>query len=105
MQDHKPAKLDALMYGIFTVTATFSAFMLPVFILALIKNFSLNSAFPHWLLFGYFFCILFSALYHSLFRIKYLSFDLKLGKAVKIIGIIINLVIILGTLALIFLLP
>jgi hypothetical protein len=88
----------ALMWGLFSATATVCAFILPIFIWHHIHT-NFNSAYPAWLISVYMGFIFFCALYHSLYRIKALCEDFGCkGVKSKIISLLISSLLIIGIL-------
>lgn len=63
-----------------------SAFILPIHFWAILSNASIKL--DSLLLRGYFFILIIAALYHGLYRIKTILFDLGLEKYQKIIGLL-----------------
>lgn len=81
----------------FSATATFSAFVLPAFIVGTVKTETLYSG-PIWFLKVYTAITIFCALYHSLYRVKTIAFDLDLPPlAQKFTKLAANLLILAGT--------
>ncbi len=85
----KLATLKALFWFIFSGTAMLSAFILPVHVWALNDGFSMNLTW--WLPRAYFFVLFAAALYHSLYRVKTIAFDLGMVKITKPLGYFLSL--------------
>lgn len=101
MQKNYPARAKGLLWGLFSATATYSAFILPAFIFSTLKTQS-NYTAPIWFLKVYVGVTLFCALYHSLYRVKTITFDLGFNaNAIKTIAIATNTLVIAGTCAII----
>ena len=77
--NRKPAIITAFFWFVFTATATFCAFVLPVHIWALINGYSLNTSKA--LTDIYFFTLVFCALFHSFYRIRTICLDLGAHKS------------------------
>ena len=77
--NRKSAIITALFWFVFTATATFCAFVLPIHIWALINGYSLNTASA--LTNIYFFTLVFCALFHSFYRIRTICLDLGAHKS------------------------
>lgn len=73
---NKPAFLKGFLWFLFSGTAMLSAFILPVHIWALANNYSMKL--NPWFFKIYFGVLLFSALYHGLYRTKTILKDLKI---------------------------
>lgn len=74
----KPAKLAGLLWGLFSATAFFAAFTLPIHIFALLTGWKMKLDPAFFKL--YFAVLFFSALYHGLYRLKTVLKDLKILK-------------------------
>ncbi len=93
----KPAITKGLKWGLFSVTATFCAFLLPIFIFALISTpIAFDPPLPDWIMIIIFLITLFCALYHSIYRIFASDHDLQLKRKFLFwIGSIITIMLIL----------
>ena len=74
----QPAMLKGLLWGLFSATATASAFLLPAFIVGQFFAAPYNHNLSPYLLYGSIVIIYFCALYHALYRIKSSDHDLHL---------------------------
>ncbi|MBU0667877.1 hypothetical protein KJ951_02095 [Patescibacteria group bacterium] len=76
---NKPDIIKSLKWGAFSVTATFCAFVLPVFIFTLLSTpVVFNPPLPDWIFIIVFLGVLFCAFYHSIYRIYASDHDLQL---------------------------
>ncbi len=80
---NKPAYLKGFLWFAFSGTAMLSAFILPVHIWALSHGYHMD--FPWWPFRLYFTVLMIAALYHSLYRVKTICFDLGFGTHEKAI--------------------
>jgi fumarate reductase subunit D len=100
--NHNPSIFKALTWALFAATATISAFLLPVFIVASIiiiyyfpGNFNFNfSPIPDWIIYTTAAIIIFSSLYHSIYRIIASNKDLKLFRSLLFCVIMIGIFIV-----------
>lgn len=77
----KPDIIKGLKWGIFSTTATFCAFVLPVFIFAILGTpVVFYPPVPDWIFLIIFIGVLFCALYHSIYRIHASDHDLQLKR-------------------------
>jgi len=74
----QPAIIKGLLWGLFSGTATASAFLLPGFIIGQFFNKDYNHNLSPFLLYGAIGIIFFCAAYHSFYRIKASDHDLHL---------------------------
>lgn len=97
--------MKGLAWGLFSGTATFSAFTLPALIFSILNYnpFNGNDRLwypPIWVAKIIAIIIIFCALYHSLYRVKTVTFDLGFSpKTVKITAFIANCLLTIGILA------
>ena len=95
----KPAIMTGLKWGLFSATATLSAFFLPAFILGNINS-SIKAPFGELVSVTITGIILFAALYHGLYRVKTICEDLDFNKrTIKVVNIISALLLSIGTIA------
>src|SRR3989338_10641234 len=79
----KTAYIKGFLWFAFSGTAMLAAFILPVHIWALTNDFTFQTT---WLARIYFIVLMIAALYHSLYRVKTIVFDLGFGKYQKAVG-------------------
>ena len=93
----KSVKLIAIKWGLFSATATLCAFILPVFIWNNINS-NLNTSYPKWIIGLFISIVYFSALYHSLYRIRAFCEDLGYkGLKLKLINYFLLFLMLIGT--------
>lgn len=97
-EKHRPALFKALLWGVFSLTAMMAAFILPVHLYALLRNYDLHfmSNVEHPFLKFYLFVVLFCALYHGLYRTKTIFHDLGFGNYERAISYMFYVLVILG---------
>jgi hypothetical protein len=95
----QPAKIKGLLWTIFALTATFSAFVLPAHIFFAGPDWYIPN--HSWYVAPYLMLLIFSALYHSLYRFTVFIKDLGYNLQAKVIGTISFLVVTFTTLILI----
>lgn len=93
----KLATVKAFLWLIFSGTAMLSAFIFPVHVWALADGLSMDLSW--WLPRLYFFVLFAAALYHSLYRVKTIAFDLGMVRIVKPLGVVLSLVFLASILA------
>lgn len=86
----KLATLKAYLWLTFSGTAMLCAFILPAHVWALSDGLSMDVT---WWLPRFYFLVLFTAaLYHSLYRVKTIAFDLGMGTVLKPLSVVLSLV-------------
>jgi hypothetical protein len=99
--DETPAKTKGLMWTIFALTATFSAVVLPAHILLVTQNWPQD--YSAWYIVPYFIILIFSCLYHSLYRFTVFIKDIGYNHLAGLIGKLSFIIILLATISSIFL--
>jgi len=92
--------MKGLKWGLFSGTATYCAFFLPVLFyrILVIKPETSNATMNQFLYFGFIIVTYWCALYHSLYRLKTVVFDLGASKKIqKITDILCDFLLICGS--------
>ncbi len=99
--EEKPAYAQAVLWGLYSATATLSAFVLPVHFYALFRWKELDTV-TQPIFKAYLFIVLFCAFFHGLYRTKTIFHDLGFGKYERAISLAFYLLLIVATATLFF---